>query len=499
VNYPGYTGTGRFDQPAKHLRALAVLHREAVWVLARPDVVSNIQNLRGKKVVCGSAANGVALPQLQRTTVPTDAGAVEEFKRGRFDAWLGVAPPGDPTLTALMAAGAKPIGPGPSLAPRIDDDVWPLQPSTVPGALAEVPVVLIATDTVPRAQAEDLVDALFGDLARVHAADPAARTISRESAALPTPVPLHPGAALAYERGGPLDKPVEVIVRTWVYDLGAIDLHAGTFRIDCTVELNWLDTRLQPDDVRPFEVMNAVEVSIEEPYGYQPRGRYHALTYRLHGTLRGDFDLRRYPFDRQSLRLDIEHPMRASHRLVFKPEVQVARDIDLVRDRMTEDFHVHDWTFVGATATTRDVRYGPDERYHRHTLAVQLKRDLLPFVFRDLAPVVLMVLLALAAGLIPSGKLDGKLLLTVLALLVAVELQVARAETAPDLGYLTLGEWMCLLAYASIAGGVLQTIVEYRLHAHGRDDTASRVHKGGMVLAALVFVLPSDGLVIARL
>jgi branched-chain amino acid transport system substrate-binding protein len=216
------------------------------------------------------------------------------------------------------------------------------------------------------------------------------------------------------------------------------------------------------------------------------------LNWRLSGKARAHFDLHRYPFDHQVLSLALEHPRMEYRQLVFHCETRWHPDgkPDLRRHRLGPDFALRDWELQDVRSRDTKVTYGPGEFYSRYTFEVEMRRELLRFFVAELLPILLMVLLSLAASFIPADKLDGKLLLTVLSLLVAVELQVAVREKMPDLGYMTVIDWAFLLAFIAIALGVVQTIVEYRLHAQGRDQAAATAKRAGSALAAVVFFVP---------
>jgi TRAP transporter TAXI family solute receptor len=515
-----YQGTGRFDVADPQLRTLAVLHSELVQVVVLPSGgIARLADLRGKRVavegsrvgtsdtlrrVLGLAGLGLGdvLVQLPGADPAADLAA------GRIDAFATVGLPDQATITQALRSGARLVPVDPVLAHAVDKSAWPVQLQVLPAAtfpgqvtpmqFIAIPVTLVTTAALPRGDAEDLVDALLAALPTLRRQVPAVGLVAPEMVAMPTPLPLHPGAAQAFERLGPLNGPIQVRVTLWVYEVGDIDMQQGTFRFDGALELRWMDARLTPTDVRPFEIMNAVEADVDA-YGYDPKGAWHAMSWRIHAKLRADYDLRNYPFDRQLLSFQLEHPLLAKNRIQYQCETRFHPEgVDLRRDRLMEDFALRDWKLETVSSVERDVRYGPEETYSRYEFRIQMSRALLPFVVSELAPLLLMVLLGLAAGLIPGDKIDGKLLLTVLALLMAIELQVAHNERAPHIGYLTLTEWMYLVAYVSIAGSIVQSVFEYRLHAAQRDQDAARLRRWGFVLGALVFVVPLTVLLLVR-
>ena len=289
-------------------------------------------------------------------------------------------------------------------------------------------------------------------------------------------------------------------VAVWVLDVRDFNLEEGSYAFDGTLELRWTDPRLGLKERTYFEVMNAMDIHADA-YGYALQDGWHTMTWRLHGKLRANFDLRAYPFDVHELPIFIEHPLMQSGDLALHPEGDwhPPKGFDLRKHRLGPDFSTRDWALRGLKASASEVDYGLDERYSRYTLTLQVARDPLRFFLSDLAPIVVMVLLGLAASLIPADKIDAKLLLTVLALLVAVELQMVAAERLPPVGYLTIVDWTYAFAYLSLAVSILQAIFEYRLASSGDRDGAQKVRIRGATASALAFIAPVTWLILSRI
>ncbi len=511
-----WLGTGRFQEPHKDLRAIAVLHTTYLAVLVRQDL-KTLDQLQGKRVALAATATGdreallVLLEHagLARAAVQVQMSAdpLAALHAGQVDAAFAVVAPEDASLTAALAAGDHWLS-LPSTK-ELPESAWPWQVATVDRAQFQklgdkqvvtlsVPQVLVGRAALPRLQVDDLVEAIWNQSDLLRTADPGLGSLQRATAAMPSPLPLHLGAADAYARGGPLDKPIDVRVTVWLIAISAIDLQKGTFTFDATLELRWLDPRMGPEDPRPFEVMNADEVEIT-PNGYEPHGPWHSLNWRMHGRARSHFDLHAYPFDAQRFELAFEHPLLQYGQLVFHCETRWHPEAKLTLDqRLGPNFSLHDWQLVAVRSEEVKSQYGPTEFFSRYNFVVDVRREVLRFAVADLAPLLLMVLMALAASLIPAEKLDAKLLLTVLALLCAVELQVNTAGHLPEVGYLTVVDWSYFAAYASIGIATLQVIAEYRAHAVGRDDLAARLRNWGALATIGAFVLPLAWMLIAR-
>ena len=514
-----FEGTDRYDAAHASLRTVAILGKQVIHALARPEratwpqikdrpVVLRTGDAETLRAVLGFADLGLAAVVPVATDDPLAAA-----RAGQVDAWFEVSLADSPTAAALLAMGWKPLTFKPEQQLALLDKGWPLEMTkrealqmAGAGEVLTVPVALVCDASVPRAVIEDVVDALFAPVdALAVGADPTAVTApllaqaSRKTAALPVPTALHAGAAASYERYGPLNGPIEVQVTLWMLDISAIDVAHHTFDADFTIELRWQDARLDVDTVQPFEIMNASEFH-PTAYYYVSMGKWHTKNWRVQAKLRGHFDLSRFPFDRQRLTVDLEHPLLSAEELVYRCETRFgSQHVDLRRDRLGPDLVFGAWKFAKVSTEEITSTYGQDENYSRYRFVIDVERSLLPFLVQVVGPMLLLLLMAWSASWIPHEKIDAKLLLTVLALVVAVELQVAAAEHAGELSYPTLTEYLYLFTYLSIALAVVQSIIEYRLHDQGDDPAALRLRNRGRVLSILVFVLPTLVVLVGRL
>ncbi len=509
-----FEGTGRYDRPHRSLRTVAVLGPEVLHAWVRPER-KDYHGLKGRRVALrpvdadtvrtalGFASLGLA------ALVPVQVeDAVAAARAGEIDAWFDIGLPQSATADALAGLGWVPLRHKPEEQLRLLDEGWPLlwskrQAFGMAGAgeTLAVPLVLVCDESVPRATVEDVVDALFAPADATATSDVPLplQTASRKTAAKPVPTALHAGAAASYERLGPLDGPIEIQVTLWMLDVSDIDVQRNTFDADFTMELRWQDARLDVETVAPFEIMNAAEMH-STAYYYASRGMWHTKNWRIQAKLRGHFDMQRYPFDRQRLAVELEHPLLTSSELVYRCETRFgSQHVDLRRDRLGPDLSFGAWQFAKVNTEETTSTYGQDEHYSRYRFVLTVERTLLPFVVQVLGPLLLLLLLAWAASWIPHEKIDAKLLLTVLSLVVVVELQVGAAEHSPEIAYPTLTEYLYLFTYLSVALSVALAIVEYRLHNAGNDPGAVRVRNWGLLASVLVFVVPTVVVFVGRL
>jgi TRAP transporter TAXI family solute receptor len=207
--------------PLRHLRAVAALFPEPVHVVIRSDdadSISSVSGLRGKRIAVGSRGSGTRQTAMQVLRahdlghgdyVIVDARSPEEALQlladGQVDAvvevvsapWrqLATAAAEVPmTLLPLEADAMTRVSESvPGLVPlAIPDRTYGLQQGAVDTLAATA--LLVASDSVPDASVEQVLDFLFTSGLGADRGASASR-LSRERALAGVTIPLHDGAA----------------------------------------------------------------------------------------------------------------------------------------------------------------------------------------------------------------------------------------------------------------------------------------------------------------
>jgi len=226
-------GEGAFAKSGKlsHLRVIAALfNEEAQLVVAADSKINSVQDLRGKRVMLGTAGSGALersrriltafhVPWWRVKAVSPDQGDPAQLLRdGKLDAYFVVSGVPLDSVTALIRdrkARLVPIdGEG---RDRLVGTVPQLVPAVIPAGVypGQGAVETVATrawwvtrDSESDALIYGIARALFnpanrGQLAGSH---PAARDISLAYAADNPPAPIHPGAVRFYREMGKLPR-----------------------------------------------------------------------------------------------------------------------------------------------------------------------------------------------------------------------------------------------------------------------------------------------------
>lgn len=220
VTYMAFNGRiPEFEEPARRVRAMAVLHPSVVHVLVPgSSAATSISRLRGR-IGVGPPGSGTAVTSailLRAFDVPGDRiqyqtlpfiDAAEAVAKGQLDAAFVVA--ADPVDAVLRATkgGARLLNvTGPTVR-RLRSEYPFLRPGAIPGgtypgeaqaiSTLQVDVLLLCREDLDEALVRRLTGALFDILPTLASSHDFLRLMELQRAPA-TPIALHPGAALYY-------------------------------------------------------------------------------------------------------------------------------------------------------------------------------------------------------------------------------------------------------------------------------------------------------------
>jgi hypothetical protein len=277
----------------------------------------------------------------------------------------------------------------------------------------------------------------------------------------------------------PGDGVTTVTVGFYLLNLDLVDEKAKTFQADLYLEFSWQDDRMKHDGTtellfaddavgEQFETMWWPQVEFvnsgkpeftNESLEIFPNGRVK-YTIGLTGTFRASLDLRRFPFDRQTLIVRLQSFLYDSSTLMFVP------------DDTTPGFE-HDNTFeelrvTGVSAESRIAALsGRSDRYSEYIASIRVVRNWTFYLWTVFGPVVLIFLIACAIFLVPIELFADRVAICLTALLACIATHFAISFNLPHVGYLTVIDRLFVTTYGFAAVLVLVSGIELLLvHRH---------------------------------
>ncbi len=217
------------------------------------------------------------------------------------------------------------------------------------------------------------------------------------------------------------------------------------------------------------EIVNEIERKSSQFDNTELRDGKCMRTRRLHSTLRTGFNLRTFPFDVQTLTLelsDAEFPL---------PQVRYDdRTIAGVDDAALHQLAA--WKVapvVQYARTTKAFRWDPGApNYDYATFSVTVARHVSYHIGRYFLPLLLIVVVSFGVFWIDSADLASEMSVAVTCLLAAVALQLAEGSELPDVDYLTIADRAFATSYVAIALSVVQALYTDHLSRAGKRDLA---------------------------
>ncbi len=318
--------------------------------------------------------------------------------------------------------------------------------------------------------------------------------------AVGTGAPIQAGAPLNPSRKGtyiPLSSPPPGAqqVKVGFYPVAIYDLDqaSNTFYADAYVWLRWKGD-IDPSSTIEFTNMveewgKQLEPLIEAPKTLPDGSKYQL--FRVEGRFVQPFSLADYPLDRHNLGIRIEDTTSGVNQLSFV--------IDEDSSGIDQKLEIPGWKLQGWRGEILEHAYGTNfgemEQSSNYSVAnfeMVIERPLSFFLWKQMLPLVIVVMAALVALLVNPRSLDARLALPMGALLSAIFLQKGYSDTLPDLGYLVFMDKIYLLAYPLILIVLIRAIVAFLKATQASDaeiEQMQRVDRKVVVALGISFAV----------
>lgn len=295
-----------------------------------------------------------------------------------------------------------------------------------------------------------------------------------------------------------------VTVGAYLIDFQRIDESTLAHTIVAYLTLQWHDPRLakgQGSDIDPRSATldQIWHPDVELTNQHSPREIANSqltvaddgtVTYeeRFKSELSTNFDLRRFPFDRQRLILSIE-----SFRFTDADVRLIARN---TRELKSPDAFLPDWdvTAVGQRVDTDDRN--PDRHvYSRYTFEIEVVRKRGYYIWNVFLPLTFITLLVWAVFFIAPEDVATRTAVSITSLLTAIAFSLVISGTRPRVSYLTFMDAIFLNAYFLIFLSTASVIAaHFMIRTSGNTRGAERMSLLGqryfplLILASNVFL-----------
>lgn len=298
----------------------------------------------------------------------------------------------------------------------------------------------------------------------------------------------------------------KVIVGAYVNNIHNLDLRTHSYGLDFYLWFRWKNPRIDPS--KTLEIMNPFELwaitvrsSTEKPVRL-PGGEFYQVL-RIEGRFNRKFDLSQYPFDRQTLTIEVEDNRHDAHEIEYVPDSDTVR----LNPSLALPGFILGEPSLNILAARHPTRFGdPRENasamdFSRLSIQIPVIRPAFTYALKFMLPILCVVFCTALMFFFNPSFVDARVGIGITALLTIVALQITLNEDLPEVDYLVLIDKIYLSAYLYVIASLSVVVKTTWLLEKGNKNLQKAVQSDRISLAAftLAFLLSAAILIIAAL
>jgi hypothetical protein len=286
--------------------------------------------------------------------------------------------------------------------------------------------------------------------------------------------------------------PDQIVVGAYINDIQELDFRTHSYAVDIYVWFRWKNKDLDP--AKSLEFMNRyapddhVRTSLYDAPQPMPDGSLYSIV-RNQGRFSTKFQLERFPFDTQSLRVELEDSTGGTAKQAYVldtnaltinpaitlPGFKMGRpELILAENRYPTNF---------GDLTVEDA-----EAYSRASLVVPIMRPMTAISIKTFVPLLLITACALMVLFIRPMYVDGRIGLGITALLTLVALQLTSGASLPEVDYLMMIDKVYLASYAFIMLVLARVVAtSWRVAQPDRERAVSAGDRGWSLVLCISY------------
>ena len=219
----------------------------------------------------------------------------------------------------------------------------------------------------------------------------------------------------------------------------------------CSLKLDDLKGIFDPS----FEFSNAISAKRLTPYWVEIEDYEVYVEVKYGGTFKGEFDFTFYPFDKQSLHIDLTSFYSIDD-----------LDIELEEQNITalDNLEVAGWDVKGFQSQASIKTYfGDDEEYQVIKYSKDLNRNSMSMTFRFFLPLFVLVSLNFLSLRLKREDFETKIEIQLAVIISIAAYSIIMDTKIPDLHYLTIADAIMTVVFLSSASLLAFSIIKKRI------------------------------------
>jgi hypothetical protein len=282
-----------------------------------------------------------------------------------------------------------------------------------------------------------------------------------------------------------LAEPTQVSVGIYLIDFDKFEEQNESFKLDGYLFLTWKDRRLaftsnqnnlgsktyKPGEIWSPDVhFSNVELKRETAYTQIKVSPDGTVNYkeRFKGTFNSEMDVRRFPFDRQKLKLVLESPLNDTREVVF--------NVDKIKTGKSPEAFLTGWKIGEHNAVAQITKSEVEDiKENKYTYEINIFRDSDSYFWNIIVPLLLII--AVSFTVFWSRSFESNTVISFSSLLSAIAFNIVIAEELPKVAYLTFINGFILISYLVICLAIIQIVIKHYLNAEKKEELSIKMDR----------------------
>lgn len=254
----------------------------------------------------------------------------------------------------------------------------------------------------------------------------------------------------------------KVLISLMLNDLDRIDTKAETFEAEFYLWLKWKAGR----SGKNIEYMNTIDY--KNIFYDEWADSLQRVSAKVRGTFKSRFNVEKYPFDKQILKIRISDYDWNFDSLMY--EVETSK-IGISKDIFDGEWDIK---LLGATATKEFIS---EDYFSVFEFAVEIQRKSFSVFIKIIIPLFIIMAIAFLNLFIPRSQIEAGAGLAISTLLTIIALHFSISSQLPEVNYPTKVDILFIVSYFFNFLLIIWVVAGYNMHITEKKNLISRINK----------------------
>lgn len=288
----------------------------------------------------------------------------------------------------------------------------------------------------------------------------------------------------------------QVTVGAYINDIQNLELKSHSYSVDIYLWFRWKNNELDPANtmefVNPFELWGHTK-TLEYPKTQKLKSGENYQIIRNLGRFSTKLALYEYPFDQQTLVVEIEDASLSDDQLQYTVDTEPVR---INPDLQIPGFRIGK-PLMKIVDQNYPTKFGDTNEHDMHSssrvrIELPIVRPEFTYSVKLLLPVLCVVFTAALMFFFSPQFVDSRVGIGITALLTIVALQITLNEDLPEVDYLVLMDKVYLTSYFFVIAALASVVKTTRLWETGMTAEAVHYNRRALIVLSVLYTVATS-------